>query len=313
MENELISEEVKDSLKKTFEQLRDRVIIEVFTKEGVNDAFNEAAEGLIKVFPQLTDRIKVNFYKVGDERARQRNVMRSPTILINPDTHSIRYTGAPAGEEAGSFILALLMLSTGKTLLSPDSKKRLERLKDQRDVRVFVSPTCPYCPQQVLYAVSAAVEKRDLVSVEVIEIYENNDLAEKYGAMSVPKTFIGETLLSSGLQPEDSFIESLVKGELVEYVMPAGREELRDYDVVVIGGGPAGMTAAIYAERSGLKSIVFEKANMGGQIALTPVVENYPGFASIAGKTLVEMMAKQTMEYSPLLQGVAPKRPIRKH
>jgi thioredoxin reductase (NADPH) len=156
----------------------------------------------------------------------------------------------------------------------------------------------------VLYAISAAIEKKDLISAEVIEIYENTDLAEKYAAMSVPKTFIGETLIASGVQPEDYFIESVVEGKPVEYVMPAGRQELRDYDVVVIGGGPAGLTSAMYAERSGLKSIVLEKANVGGQIAITPIVENYPGFAKIAGNMLVDMMARQTMEYAALLQGV---------
>jgi len=156
----------------------------------------------------------------------------------------------------------------------------------------------------VLYAVSAVIAKKDLISVEVIETYENMDLAEKYAAMSVPKTFIGETLIAPGLLPEDYFIESIVEGKPVEYVMPAGRQELKDYDVVVIGGGPAGLTSAMYAERSGLKSIVFEKANIGGQIAITPIVENYPGFAKIAGKMLVDLMAKQAMEYSALFQGV---------
>ena len=149
------------------------------------------------------------------------------------------------------------------------------------------------------------MERKGLVSAEVIEINENRDLAEKYSAMSVPRTFVGETLVSQGLQAEEYFAESLIEGKPVEYVMPSGREELRDYDIVVIGAGPAGLTAAMYAERSGLKSIVFEKANVGGQIAITPVVDNYPGFASIAGKTLVELMAKQTMNYSSILQGVS--------
>ncbi len=208
------------------------------------------------------------------------------------------------GEEGRSFIMALLMVSTGKTFVSDDSRQRLKRLKEKRHVRVFVSPTCPYCPQQVLYAISAAVERKDLVSAEVVEIYENRDLAERLGAMSVPKTFVGETLTASGLQPEEHFMESLIEGSPVEYVKPAGREALKDYDVVIIGGGPAGLTAALYAERSGLKSIIFEKASVGGQIAITPIVENYPGFTSIAGRTLVDLIARQAMEYTLILQGV---------
>ncbi len=133
---------------------------------------------------------------------------------------------------------------------------------------------------------------------------ENRDLAEKYGAMSVPKTFVGEVNTSHGLEPEEYFFENLVLGRKADYVMPAGREGVTDYDMVILGGGPAGLTAAVYAERSGLRSIVFEKANVGGQIAITPVVENYPGFPSIAGKNLVELMAKQAMEYAPVLQGL---------
>jgi len=304
MEKELIGDDIKKSLREAFKQLKDTVLIEVYTQAGMNAPFNEAAVSLMKVMPELTDKIKVAFYRVKDDHAKKRNVERSPTILIAPDKYNIRYTGAPAGEEAGSFVLALIMASTGKTFISDDSRKRLERLAEKREVRVFVSPTCPYCPQQALYTVSAAIEKKDFISAEVVEIYENPDLAQKYAAMSVPRTFVGETLIAPGLLTEDYFIESIVEGEPVEYVMPAGRQEMRDYDIVVIGGGPAGLTAAMYAERSGLKSIIFESANVGGQIAVTPIVENYPGFARIGGKTLVDMMAKQTLEYSILLQGV---------
>lgn len=301
---EILPEDVKEILKDTFKELKDDVIIEVYTQDGVNDTFNEIAIGLVKSLSEVTEKIKPNFYKIGDENSRRHNVFRSPTLLIAPDKYNIRYTGAPAGEEGRSFIISIIMASTGKTIISDDSKRRLQRLKEKRDVRVFVSPTCPYCPQQVLYALSSAIEKKDLISVEVIEIYENRDLAEKYEAMSVPKTFVGETLISSGLQPEEYFIESIIAKGPVEYVMPVGREELREYDIVIIGGGPAGLTAAIFAERSGLKSIIFEKANLGGQIAITPVVENYPGFTSIAGKTLVDMMARQAMGYATILQGV---------
>ena len=55
------------------------------------------------------------------------------------------------------------------------------------------------------------------------------------------------------------------------------------YDIIVIGGGPAGMSAAIYARRSGRSVLVIERAAFGGQMATSPRVENYPGFSSVSG------------------------------
>ncbi len=56
-----------------------------------------------------------------------------------------------------------------------------------------------------------------------------------------------------------------------------------DYDIIVIGGGPAGFSAAIYAVRAGLKVLLLEKLMWGGQAAITPEIENYPGIESISG------------------------------
>lgn len=159
----------------------------------------------------------------------------------------------------------------------------------------------------MLYAISAAVERPDLVSSEAVDIYEHRDMAEKYGALSVPRTFINDVPTASGLEPEESFMSSVLEGRHVEHEMPVGKEEPKDYDIVILGGGPAGLTAAIYAERSGLKSVIFEQANVGGQVMIAPVVENYPGFPRIAGKTLMDLMARQAMDYVPVLQGVGVK------
>lgn len=60
------------------------------------------------------------------------------------------------------------------------------------------------------------------------------------------------------------------------------------YDVIIIGGGPAGLTAGIYAQRAKLKTVLLEKELVGGQIALSDVIENYPGFPSISGPGLME-------------------------
>lgn len=65
------------------------------------------------------------------------------------------------------------------------------------------------------------------------------------------------------------------------------------YDVIIIGGGPAGMTAGIYTLRANLKTLILEKESIGGQIASSPKVENYPGFKSITGSELVNNMYEQ--------------------
>lgn len=141
MAKELITEDVKKVLGDTFKELRDDVALEVFTREGVNDTYNEAMVDLVKVFAELAPKIKPSFYTLDDEQAKKRNVSRSPTILVAPDTYRIRFTGAPLGEEGRSFIFAILMASTRSVILTEESVKRLMQLDAKRDVQVFVSPT----------------------------------------------------------------------------------------------------------------------------------------------------------------------------
>ncbi len=67
------------------------------------------------------------------------------------------------------------------------------------------------------------------------------------------------------------------------------------YDIVIIGAGPAGLTAAIYARRAGKSVLVLEKDSFGGQITFSPKLENYPGFESISGNDLAQRMLEQAL------------------
>lgn len=67
------------------------------------------------------------------------------------------------------------------------------------------------------------------------------------------------------------------------------------YDIIIIGGGPAGLTAAIYAARAGKKVIVLEKESFGGQIVYSPMVDNFPACPHISGVDLANKMTEQAM------------------
>jgi thioredoxin reductase (NADPH) len=298
-----ISEDTRKIIKKELDNLKETVSILIFTADEVNKPFNEFSIKLFTELSRLSEKIVPKFEHIGSELAGKYNADRSPTILIQPEKYNIRLTGAPAGEELRTLLLTLIMVSAGTTVLSDASRSRLADLKDKRNIKVFVSPTCPYCPLQAIIAIAAAIEKAGLVTTEIIDIYENKDLAAKYNAFSVPQVFIDDRLVGLGLQPEEVFIEEVVTAAPVKIKPVEVSAEKKKTDLLIIGAGPAGLTAAIYAQRSGLKSVVVEKANIGGQVAITPIVENYPGFTKIGGKTLMDMMAQQAIQYADIHEG----------
>ena len=78
---------------------------------------------------------------------------------------------------------------------------------------------------------------------------------------------------------------------------------LGDYDVVILGAGPAGLSAGIYASRAGLDCVILEKGIPGGQVLTSPTIENYPGFPEIAGMKLMENMAEHAKIYVDIREG----------
>lgn len=299
----ILNKSVKDQLTVPFEQLPHNIPLYLFTQSGNNDIFNQAASQVIRAFQEITDKIQLQEFDLNHSLAKQWDVYRSPTLLLDPDRYSIRWLGAPMGEEGRTFREALLMIGRGKSGLSDQALRVMKRIDSKRDIKVFVSPTCPYCPQQAVSALKTVIENPDLVSLEIIDIQCNPDLADRYAAQSVPQTYANEVLIAHGAQSEELFVLSLEKMEPRETFIPESDAELIETDLVIVGGGPAGLTAGIYAVRGGLKTAIVEKGPLGGQVATTPVVENYPGFTSVGGKTLVDIMVNHAMQYVQIFQG----------
>jgi len=73
-----------------------------------------------------------------------------------------------------------------------------------------------------------------------------------------------------------------------------------DYELAIIGAGPAGYSAGIYAVRAGIKTVIFDRGNGGGRAVLSPKIENYAGFESISGMELMEKMKQHTSKYADI-------------
>ncbi len=67
------------------------------------------------------------------------------------------------------------------------------------------------------------------------------------------------------------------------------------YDIIIVGAGPAGLTAALYARRAEKHVLILEKDTFGGQITFSPKIENYPGYAAISGNELADMLIEQVL------------------
>jgi thioredoxin reductase (NADPH) len=296
-------QDAQREIKQIFQGLSREIPVFLFAQPGINDMFCDYARQAIRFFRQTTDKILIREFNLEHDKAKELKVANSPTILFDPDNYNIRWFGAPFGEEARIFMEAILLLGSRNSGLNDDAIRILKRIDSPKNIKVFISSSCPYCPQQAMNALRAAVQKPELISVELIDIQANPELAEKYSAQSVPQTYANDVLIAQGAQPEELFMLSLEKMEQQTIFIPDNDAPEIETDLLVIGGGPAGLTAGIYAARSGLNTVVVERGVLGGQVATTPVVENYPGLKQVGGKTLVDIMVTHAMEYVQIFPG----------
>jgi len=299
----VMQEQAQAELIAVFKKMPYEIPLVLFTDSGKNEIFSQGARQLIRSVREMAPKVTLLEYDISHKMAQEWHAEYPPVLLFDPDNYQIRWLGAPLGEEGRTFVEALIMMGYRKTNLNKESLKVLNSIQSPRDIKVFVSPTCPYCPQQAVNALKAAIERPDLISLEIIDIQANPELADQYAAQSVPQVFANETLIAQGAQNEELFFASLEKMEQQTIFIPDSDAEEIDADVVIIGGGPAGLTAAIYAARSGLQAVVVEKGTLGGQVATTPIVENYPGFTQVGGKTLVDIMVSHALEYVKIFPG----------
>ena len=164
----------------------------------------------------------------------------------------------------------------------------------------FSAPWCVYCRRLAPALESVTEEYRDTLVFGAVNIDDEPELARSEEIEVVPTLLIYQNgqVLGSIVAPESraqlvAFIEETLQhreqeANITEHI----------YDMIVVGGGPGGYTAALYAARAGLDTVILEKLSAGGQMALTEQIDNYPGFEDgIDGFSLGEKMKRGTERF----------------
>src|SRR5437867_12472668 len=84
-----------------------------------------------------------------------------------------------------------------------------------------------------------------------------------------------------------------------------------DLDLTIIGGGPAGLTAGLYAARANMRAILLDSKDVGGEILNTELIEDYPGFESVTGSELAQKMAEHALKFGLKIETYKPVKEIR--
>ena len=92
---------------------------------------------------------------------------------------------------------------------------------------------------------------------------------------------------------------------------PERTSELTDLDLIIIGGGPAGLTAGLYAARANMKTVLLDSKDVGGEILNTNLIEDYPGFESVTGAELAKKMADHALKFGLKIETYKPVKEIR--
>lgn len=210
----LLNEKDQEHLKKEFAGLQKLVKLIVFSQEFECQYCRETRQ-IAEEVAALSANISVELYDfVADQEiAEQYHIDKIPATVVmtggdEPKDYGIRYFGIPSGYEFSSLIHDILMVGGGESDLAGETKQWLADLKEPLHFQVFVTPTCPYCPQAVLLAHKMAMES-DLVTADMVEATEFPDLSMKYGVMGVPRTVINEITHIEGAVPEQMLLAKL--------------------------------------------------------------------------------------------------------
>ena len=186
----------------------------------------------------------------------------------------------------GKRIIPTILINE-KSFTNPDNEllSAILGINEVGQVQLYGADWCPDCRRAKSFLNDNAI------NYEFIDVDKNSWATKKVEALNNGKRIIPTIIIDKKAyaNPDNSKLTNLLSINI--------KKEKRIFDTIIIGGGAAGLTASIYAQRDRFNSLILEKKNIGGNAFLTDNIENYPGFQSISGTKLMKKMEEQARTY----------------
>ncbi len=221
--------------------------------------------------------------------------VRKPSFSLNRigGNISLRFAGIPMGHEFTSLVLALLQVGGHPSKTAPEVIEQIKALDGDYRFETYFSLSCQNCPD-VVQALNLMAVLNPNVKHVAIDGALFQDEVEARQIMSVPSIYLNGELFTQGRMSEEEILAKLDTGSSAR---DAEKLKAKDaFDVLVVGGGPAGAAAAIYAARKGIRTGVAAE-RFGGQVLDTMAIENFISVKETEGPKLARALEEHVREY----------------
>jgi alkyl hydroperoxide reductase subunit F len=220
---------------------------------------------------------------------------RRPSFTVQRpgEAARLRFAGLPLGHEFTSLVLALLWAGGHPPKVEADTLEAIRGLDTDLDFEVYMSLSCHNCPD-VVQALSLMALVNPRIRTTVIEGGAFQSEVDTRQVMAVPMVFESGKMFGSGRMLLEEIVAKLDTGSAAREAAKLAAQA--PYDVLIVGGGPAGAAAAVYAARKGIRTGIATE-RMGGQVNDTMAIENYISVLETDGPKFAAAMDAQVRHY----------------
>ncbi|ETN92874.1 NADH dehydrogenase [Gammaproteobacteria bacterium MOLA455] len=225
-------------------------------------------------------------------------LLRSPiSFLMQADgvDTGIRFSGIPSGHEFNSLILAILHASGTPLKLDDSVKNIIAGVEEELHFEVFISLSCHNCPD-VVQSLNQFALLNPNISSEMIDGGHYQTMIKERDIQGVPSVYLNGELFANGKVDTAQLIDKLIQRAPPAALASSDQPSLPLQDVAIIGGGPAGASAAIYSARKGLK-VTLIADRIGGQLKDTMGIENFISVTKTTGPELSGALQSHMNDY----------------